>query len=117
MADGVPSGMLEVHRVHTSGSACLSRQPLLARARAGGSKEAQTAALKHEVQLLRAENAYLRDALTGSGASTAVSQISMVGAVRPAVPVDPAKPSLGQPNKQPAAEVSLCGCHLQFLIE
>ena len=80
-------------------------------------KEAQTAALKHEVQLLRAENAYLRDALTGSGASTAVSQISMVGAVRPAVPVDPAKPSLGQPNEQPAAEVSLCGCHLQFLIE
>ena len=78
-------------------------------------KEAQTAALKREVQLLRAENAYLRDALTASGASTASSQASMVGTVRPAVPGNPSKASLGQPNKQPTAEVSQYACYQQLL--
>ena len=80
-------------------------------------KEAQTAALKREVQLLRAENAYLRDALTASGASTASSQVSTVGSVSPAVPGDPSKATLGQPSKQPTAEVSLYACHQELLIE
>ena len=81
-------------------------------------KEAQTAALKREVQLLRAENAYLRDALTASGASNTVSQISAASGVRPAAPVNSVgASSLGQPTKQLTAEASLYACHLHPIAE
>ena len=78
-------------------------------------KEAQTAALKREVQLLRAENAYLRDALNASGASNTVPQISAADVVRPAAPADSVGARLGQPTKQPPAEASLCACHLHAI--
>lgn len=75
-------------------------------------KDAQTAALKREVQLLRAENAYLRGQLSGiasSGDSTAGPQMGLArsGSTLTGVSLHSPDAVVAAANRQPQAEV---GC-------